>query len=99
MIRETVQRIRGGEKDEYNDPKPGGSILDIDNCKVWPRMSSENAENGSVPIGGWNVFAPDGSDIQSGDTLGVRGKTYPVEGVPAVYLGKGVVVVTERVGG
>lgn len=100
---ETVTVIRPAGRDENGDPTGVPVEHDLENCIVWPRTTSEDNDRGIVPISGYNIWAPAGSDVLATDQIRVRDEVNQVEGVPADHRklsGRrwGVLVVTERVG-
>ena len=89
---ETVVRLRPGTTEN----RSGGVDLDwstpgtltITGCLIEPRMEGENAEQGRQGrVIGWNVYAPDGVDVEATDRLRVRGIDYDVDGQPEDWSG------------
>jgi hypothetical protein len=98
MVKESVVIVRPGvalPKGERGDPPPPRTV---EGCVVWPRTTLAYESRGEVPIDGWNIKMPAGTDVKETDAIVVRGKTYDTEGVPADYGRKGIIVVVKRVG-
>lgn len=89
---ETVTRQRGtAVTDPYSDEPTGISwdnptTLAIEGCAFNPGGSTEPvAEGRQAVITKPEVYAPAGADIRAHDRLVVRGKTYEVDGEPALW--------------
>lgn len=58
-----------------------------------PRPSSEPAQDARNSVtSGWTLYLPAGTAITSANRVRVRGTIYPVQGTPAVWGSRGVVV-------
>lgn len=97
MITETIF-VKSSSGDRYGNQIGSATTRAITDCRVWPRTSGETSDGGNIPIGGFNIFAPAGTEIRDDEIVTVRGKDYEVEGTPGEYLGRGLWVVTKRVG-
>jgi hypothetical protein len=87
---ETVTVKRPAETDWQGDPVGEPSSLDLTECQLWPRVSTEDSANGRKIVEGWNVFAPPGqAAVRATDVLRVREEDYQVVGVPGQYDYKG----------
>lgn len=89
---ETVTRLRptttsdryGNTTSDWGDPER----LNITGCLIEPRVEPEDATNGREGrVIGWNVYAPDGTDVAATDKVEVRGTAYTVDGEPEDWSG------------
>lgn len=87
---ETAQRLRPvARTDRYGnvvaDWAGAGSAL-IAGCALAPRVAGEERGHGRQGVVvGWTLFAPPDADIAPTDRVVVRGRTYEVDGEPAVW--------------
>jgi hypothetical protein len=98
MLKESVVIERPGvalPKGQHGDAPPSRTVS---GCVVWPRTAPDYESRGEVPVAGWNVKMPAGTDVKESDAVVVRGKTYDIDGVPADFGRKGIIVVLKRVG-
>jgi hypothetical protein len=98
MQRETVIIERPGVPLPKGEHGAAPAPRSVEGCVVWPRTTLAYESRGEVPIDGWNVKMPAGTDVNETDRVKVRGKTYDCEGIPADYGRKGVIVVLKRIG-
>lgn len=101
--KETLTILRAPGRDYNGDPIGDVEEIEIKNCLVWARTSTEDDERGIVPISGLGAWLPAGTEILASDRVRARGEEYEVEGVPAdhrKFSGKpwGVQIALERVG-
>lgn len=82
-------------KGEHGEAPPPRTV---EGCTIWPRSTLAYDDRGEVPIDGWNVLMPGGTDIKETDKVLFKNRKWDVEGVPADYGRKGVLVVLKRVG-
>ena len=59
---ETILIKRSTDTDWQGDPTGAGAPIELRNCQLWPRESSEADERGKVILSGWNVFIPPGQE-------------------------------------
>jgi hypothetical protein len=65
-----------------------------------PRPSEEPVEDArNAVVSGWTLYLPAGTTISPYERVRVRGIDYPVQGEPAVWGSKGVVVQAFRTEG
>ena len=58
-----------------------------------PRPSQEPTQDArNAVISGWTLYLPSDTAITAANRVRVRGAVYPVQGEPADWLGKGIVV-------
>lgn len=111
--KEEVILVRPGEPDRNGDPTGDAVTLGIfEQCVVWPRVSTEVSERGTVITEGYNVWIPWAGDnrttldevmgVEGTDLVVIRGDEWMVEGTPAdqrSLKGKrqGVQMVTKRI--
>lgn len=97
--RETIYRLRGQVADRL---RPGsGSVTrePITGCIVVPLMNTgEQTFQGQVVTADFFVKTPAGTDIVASDRLEIRGEECEVDGVPADYGRKGVLLQAQRTG-
>jgi hypothetical protein len=98
MIRgEVVTRVREGRP---ADPYAGTDAVDaapeVDITTLAPpepRPSQEPGQDArNAVVSGWTLYLPAGSDVLRTDSMRVRGEVYPVQGEPAVWSTRGIVV-------
>lgn len=98
MDKRSVVILRPGvalPKGEHGEAPPPRTV---EGCVIWPRSTLAYDDRGEVPIDGWNVFMPAGTDIKESDKVLFKNKKWDIEGVPADYGRKGIIVVLKRVG-
>ncbi len=84
FCRDTVTRVRPGEKDSRGSTIPdwdNATIAEIKGCSMQP-ASTTLSEDGRV-LGitdTYTLFAPPTADIQAGDHIEFRGRTYEIDG-------------------
>jgi len=92
--KEEVILVRPGEVDRNGDPTGDATTLGIfEQCIVWPRVSTEVSERGTVITEGYNVWIPWAGDnrltldevmgVEATDVVVIRGEEWQVEGTPA----------------
>lgn len=101
MSTETVVRVRAGA---VADPYSGETALTWDEAEVSkldittlappePRPSQEPVQDArNAVVSGWTLYLPADADVTSADRMRVRGVDYPVQGAPAVWGTRGMVV-------
>ncbi len=102
---EVIEISEPGPLDSHGDPLPGTSApAAATGCIIWPRTSSEDAQQGRRFVEGLNVYVPPGEPVPTSDSVvTARGDRYDVDGVPGRYVSKrgeekGVLVVLARAG-
>lgn len=72
--------------DAYGDPSVDWNDSTSTTSAAWvqPRTSSEDNDNRAAISSGWMVFLPDGTDVHAADRVVWDGRTYEVDGEPAV---------------
>jgi hypothetical protein len=93
--KEEVILVRPGEVDRNGDPVGGDAQVGIfEQCIVWPRISTEVSEKGTVISEGYNVWIPwqpKGNrdiidlamEVKATDRVVVRGDDWQIDGTPA----------------
>lgn len=79
---EDVLVRRAPTQDRLGDPVPGEVVGILENCIVWPRSTSENADRGRVTIEGQNVWVPAPVSIvpKASDVVEIRGEMHNIDG-------------------
>lgn len=103
---ETIVINRAGGVDWQGDPDPSlpAQSYTVGQCQLWPRVSSEDSENGRKIVEGWNVYIPPQTVVVplATDTVTIRGELHQVVGVPGQYdikgRDKGTILVTSKAG-
>lgn len=103
---ETITVVHPRAKGKFGDPGPGTDTpVEIPDCAVWPRGSTEQNFAQSTVIEGVDVLAPPGAVIHPEDRLIIGGETYQVDGRPFAWRSEltgteaGVLVSATRVTG
>lgn len=106
MLTETVTRLRATTT---TDPYSNEDVedwttpteLDITTlAPAEPRPSQEPVQDARNAVtSGFTLYLPENADVTARDRMRVRGGEYRVMGDPALWLGAGLVVQTERVEG
>lgn len=106
MRTESVDVLTAGTT---TDPYGGPDVEDWDNptertvttlAPAEPRPSSEPVQDARNSVtNGWTLYLPAGDPITVYNKVRVRGEVYPVQGTPADWLGRGVVVQCYRTDG
>lgn len=92
--KEEVILVRPGEVDRNGDPTGDSTTLGIfERCLVWPRVSTEVSEKGTVITEGYNVWIPwtaknagtidEAMKIYATDLVVVRVGEWQIDGTPA----------------
>lgn len=92
--KEEVILVRPGEEDRNGDPVGDATTLGIfEQCVVWPRVSTEVSEKGTVISEGYNVWIPwttknrdtldEAMTIDATDRVVVRSDEWQIDGTPA----------------
>jgi len=94
----TILRPSAPGTDPYGDPLPSTTTrIDVPDCLVAPRTSTEPTERGREGIViGWQIIAPAGTDARYTDGIEIRGVTCKVEGEIADWGPPGVVINATR---
>lgn len=103
MRTETVTRLRAAL---VVDPYSGeATASDWDNATsvalttlapAEPRPQAERLELArNAVVSGFTLYLAEGADVTAADRMVVRGRTYDVDGDPALWLGRGLVVQTK----
>lgn len=102
MQTETVTRLRAAlvadpyssENDQADWSNP--SLLDITTlAPAEPRPETERLDLArNAVVSGFTLYLPLNADVVASDRMVVRGRTYEVDGDPALWLGRGIVVQT-----
>jgi hypothetical protein len=87
---ESVVVKRPPTPSRLGDPTTGAVVGTLENCIVWPRSSTENADRGIVGMEGFHIWAPAPTAVvpDSSDVVEVRGATYNIEGTPGDWRTK-----------
>jgi hypothetical protein len=90
----TLLRESPGGFDAYGDPITSTTTrIDVDDCLVAPRTSTEPTERGREGVvTGWQVIAPDGTSALYTDGIEIRGVTCRIEGEVGNWPPMGVVI-------
>lgn len=99
IVGETITVLTAGTvTDPYsNETTPSWSVTPTERTVVTlappePRPSQEPVQDARNAVtSGWTLYLPPGDPITSANRVRVRGRVYPVQGVPADW-GTGVVV-------
>lgn len=93
--KEDVVLVRPGEVDRNGDPVGDDAQVGIfEQCVVWPRVSTEVSEKGTVISEGYNVWIPWqpkanrdimdlAMEVKATDRVVVRGDDWQIDGSPA----------------
>lgn len=86
FYRQTVTRVRPGTKEVRGSAVPDWDnveTLDIPGCSVQP-ASTSLSQDGRVLgiIDGFTCYMPADADVQAGDHIVYKGKTYAINGDP-----------------
>lgn len=101
MDTETVVRVRAGQvADPYSgETSPTWAEADVSKIDIptlappEPRPSSEPVQDArNAVVSGWTLYLPADSDVTAADRMRVRGIDYPVQGQPAIWGTRGLVV-------
>jgi hypothetical protein len=98
MLKQSVVIERPGvalPKGEHGEAPPPRTV---EGCVIWPRAVLDYEGRGEVPIKGWNIKMPAGTDIIESDKVVYRNEKWDIDGVPADYGRKGVIVVLTAIG-
>lgn len=95
--------VKRQEKDWQGDPTGPIQEIELTQCQLWPRTSTEDRAAGRVIIEGWNVYVPAGRpEVLATDVVAIRGDDHLVVGKPGSYdlkgRDKGQIFVTSRTG-
>lgn len=97
--RETITRIRGARVDRLSAPGAAPEEEPIEGCIVVPLMNSgEETFQGQVVTADYFVKCPRGTDVVATDRLRIRGYLCEVDGVPADFRRRGVLLQARRTG-
>ena len=84
FFRDTVTRVRPGEKDSRGSTIPdwdNATIAEITGCSMQPSSTSLSDDGRVLGITDtYTLFAPPDADIQAGDHIEFRGRTYEIDG-------------------
>ncbi len=84
FCRDTVTRIRPGEKDCRGTKIPdwdNASLADIKGCSMQPASTTLSQDGRVLGItDSYTLFAPPDADIEAGDHIEFRGRTYEIDG-------------------
>lgn len=98
MRGETVQVLTAATKtDRYgNTVEDWTSPASVDVTTLAPaepRPSQEPVQDArNSVVSGWTLYLPAGTAVTAANRVRVRGKDYPVQGEPAVWGSRGIVV-------
>lgn len=84
FCRDTVTRIRPGTKDCRGTKIPdwdNASLADIKGCSMQPASTTLSQDGRVLGItDSYTLFAPPNADIEAGDHIEFRGRTYEIDG-------------------
>lgn len=93
--KETVLVRRAQKVDKLRPAAAAAPEHPLEGCLVWPAASKEEGK-GWIQIDGYDFLARPGADVVATDEVQVRGDWYQVEGKPADYGRRGVLVNARR---
>jgi hypothetical protein len=97
---ETVELVVAQRRDRNNNPVgPQAANIPISRCVLWPRASSE-LSSGETGVEGENVAMFDTAkarQVRYKDHLMIRGEEHAVTEPPQRYIGKRILVKTQRI--
>lgn len=97
-VREKITIKVQSRPDRFGETTTTSSVV-VSGCRVWPRTGDDPATGALTVIEGQNVHIPQGKPLpRASDIIELRGAEYEVVGVPAVFPGKGAIVVLQKVG-
>lgn len=86
FYRQTVTRVRPGTKVERGSSIPDwehADSLEIPGCSMQPASTSLSQDGRVLGISdGFTCFMPADADVQAGDRIVFKGKTYTIQGDP-----------------